>query len=150
MISLYGEEIYWLITNDKEQAARSLADRHYSRKTPGSPKGFMGPGEHLILISPDGKALFGWLRARPDMRRDHIDGIYCAIFRNESSILSSTLILEAEKFAQRKWPGLMMFTYVDQGKVKSKKPGWSFIKAGWVEAGHSKKGLILLKKEVIK
>ena len=95
-------------------------------------------------MSPNGDALFAWLRSKPEYRLDHIDGVNCTIFRNESSVLSSKLILEAEKFAREKWPGLKLFTYVSKTKVKSKNPGWCFIKAGWKYQGENKKGNLRL------
>ena len=144
MISLIGEPVYWTISHDMNPIAQRLADRHYSRKNPGSTKGFVGPGEKLILLSPGGDALFVWLRADPELRMDHIDGVNCTIFRNESSVLSSRLIIEAEKFARKRWPGLMLFTYVSKEKVRSKNPGWCFMKAGWKLAGENKTGRLRL------
>ena len=151
MISLFDEPVYWVISRDMNPKAQELADRHYSRKTPGSKKGFIGPGEKLVLLSPTGDALFTWLRSRADYRGDKIDGVNCTIFRNEGPVLSSKLILEAEKFAHDRWPGLKLFTYVSKAKVKSQNPGWCFMKAGWKPAGENKSGeLRLLVKEALK
>ncbi len=144
MISLLNEPVYWIISHDMNPHAQKLADRHYSRKHPGSRKGFVGPGEKLVLLSPDGNALFVWLRADPALRGDHIDGVNCTIFRNESPVLSSELILEAEKFAHDRWPGLKLFTYVSKERVKSKNPGWCFMKAGWKPEGENKSGKLRL------
>lgn len=144
MLSLFGEPVYWAISHDMNPIAQKLADRHYSRKTPGATTGFCGPGEKLVLLSSDGKALFGWKRSDPELRADHIDGINCSIFRNEGPILSSKLILEAEKFARERWPGLKLFTYVSKTKVKSKNPGWCFMKAGWKLVGENKTGKLRL------
>lgn len=79
-----------------------------------------------------------------------MDGINCTIFRNEGPELSSKLIAEAERWALRRWPGAKrFFTYVNGEKVKSKRPGWCFIKAGWKDSGTNKSGkLILLVKEM--
>ena len=99
MISLFDEPVYWVISRDMNPIAQKLADRHYSRKNPGSKKGFIGPGEKIVLLSSDGNALFAWLRQDPELRLDHIDGVNCTIFRNEGPVLSSKLILEAERFA---------------------------------------------------
>ena len=151
MISLFDEPVYWVISRDMNPIAQKLADRHYSRENPGSKKGFIGPGEKIVLLSSDGNALFAWLRQDPELRLDHIDGVNCTIFRNEGPVLSSKLILEAEKFAHDRWPGLKLFTYVSKEKVKSKNPGWCFIKAGWKPAGENKSGeLRLLVKEALK
>ena len=146
MITLLGTETFWLVSHDMNPIAQKLADRHYSRKTIGATTGFCGPGEKLVLLSGDGRALFVWLHAKPEFRADGIDGINCTIFRNESPILSSFLILQAENFARERWPGKKLFTYVNPKKVQSKKPGWCFIKAGWKQVGISKKGLLLFEK----
>ena len=151
MISLFDEPVYWVISRDMNPIAQKLADRHYSRENPGSKKGFIGPGEKIVLLSSDGNALFAWLRQDPELRLDHIDGVNCTIFRNEGPVLSSKLILEAEKFAHDRWPGLKLFTYVSKEKVKSQNPGWCFMKAGWKSAGENKSGeLRLLIKEALK
>lgn len=144
MISLFGEETHWLMSHDMNPIAQRLADRHYSRKHPGSRKGFVGPGEKMVLLSSDGRALFVWLRSKPEFRGDHIDGVNCTIFRNESDTLSSKLILEAERYARERWPGLKLFTYVSKTKVASKRPGWCFLKAGWKQAGTNRNGKLLL------
>ena len=143
MKTLFDEQVYWILSHDGNIHARKLADRHYSRETKGS-KQFVGAGEKIVLLSPDGKAVFAWLRSKPEYRLDHIDGVNCTIFRNESPVLSSKLILEAEKFARQRWPGLKLFTYVSKDKVKSKNPGWCFMKAGWKLVGENKKGNLRL------
>src|SRR5688500_15566533 len=77
----------------------ALADRHYSRRTPGSPQ-FMPPGQTIVLYHEAG-AVFGWWRPHPKSgikQMNGLDGWTCTIFRNESALLSSDLILEAEKF----------------------------------------------------
>jgi len=137
----------WRIVSERNKIARALADRHYSRKTPGHHL-FVGPGERLILLSYDEKALFVWRYSR--IRRDGQEGIECTIFRNEGNLLSSYLILEAEKFAIKKWPWCTrLFTYVDPTKIRSTNPGFCFMMAGWkrVKGYASKyKNLVLLEK----
>ena len=151
MNNLEGEPVYWLISNDMSPIAQQIADRHYSRRHPGSKKGFVGPGEKLVLLGADGTSLFIWLRAKPEYRGDKIDGINCTMFRNEGKELSSKLILEAERLARERWPNIpYLFTYVNQSKVKSKRPGWCFIKAGWQEVGKNKSGKLLLFAKVSK
>ena len=144
MKTLDGKETHWIITHDRNPRAQEIADRHYSRKHPGSTKGFVGPGEKIVLISEDNRALFVWLYARAEMRGDGIDGAYCSIFRNEGPILSSELIREAERFAREKWPDKQLFTYVNPKKIKSSKPGYCFIKADWKLTGKNKSGKLLL------
>ena len=152
---LYGEMIYWIETHDGDPFMRELADRHYSREKPGS-KCFVGVGEKIVLKTPDSKALFAWLYSDPKLRLDNLDGINCTIFRNESNVLSSKLILEAEKFAIEKWgknkSELMLFTYVNEDKVKSTYPGYCFKKAGWEYVRKNKSGKLRLfvKKVILK
>ena len=150
MRTLNGNVVLWLQSHDRNPFATALADRHYSRKHIGAKNGFVGPGEKLVLMSPDNRALFVWLRANPDYRGDKQKGINCTIFRNESSVLSSKLISEAEAWALKRWPDeKRLFTYVGKTKVKSSKPGWCFIKAGWKIVGENKSGkLVLLEKLV--
>jgi hypothetical protein len=76
---------------DAECAA--LADRHYSRQTPGSNQ-FMGNGKKIVLRDNDGSVVFGWLWS--EFRNDGERGYNCAIFRNESDRVASETILECE------------------------------------------------------
>lgn len=136
----------WRVVKESNKTALKFADRHYSRKTPGSHH-FMGPGQTLVLLSCDDTALFGW-RVQ-EYRKDEQEGVECNIFRNEGPNLSSKLILEAEKCALEKWPGARrLFTMVDSKKIRKKRdPGRCFRKAGWVQCGISKdRGLIILEK----
>jgi hypothetical protein len=80
------------------------------------------------------------------MRMDGQTGYNCSIFRNESTRLSSEIILEAESLAERKWGSNRFYTYVDGRKIKSRNPGFCFLKAGWRRIGYSKSGLLLLAK----
>ena len=130
-----------------------LADRHYSRQTPGSPQ-FMPPGRTIVLRNNEGTVVFGWLWQ--EKRDDGQDGYNCSIFRNESSRAASDIILEAEQVARRVWGPNRIFTYVDPNSVKhSRTPGRCFLKAGWRyvkdKEGHRKRssnGLLLLEKEI--
>ncbi len=45
--------------------AVALADRHCSRRKIGSPQ-FMPPGQTVVLLSLDERAVFGWWRPHPD------------------------------------------------------------------------------------
>jgi hypothetical protein len=115
--------MYWMETKDGDAFARPLADRHYSRKTIGAIQ-YVGPGERMVLISPDYKALFAWR---------------ISIFRNESEILSSLMIKEAVELAKSRWPNeKRFFTYVRDSAIKSSNPGCCFKKAGWKTCGRNK------------
>ena len=104
---------------------------------------FVGPGEKMVLMTVDGLALFVW---RKFIDASGQQGVNCAVFRNEGTVLSSELILEAEALAWGKWPGERLYTYVDGKAIRSSNPGCCYKKAGWVECGRSAGGLLILEK----
>ncbi len=130
---------HWSVIGKFNSEAAALADRHYSRRKVGSPQ-FMPPGQTLILLA-DG-AVWGWWRPHPDAgirAMNGLDGWTCTIFRNESSVRSSILILEAERHLAAKYtcgPDGML-TYVWDRKLRSTNPGFCFKKAGWERIGKS-------------
>lgn len=124
--------LVWMVTRDANPDARRLADNHYSRKTRGATC-FCGPGEKLVLITPEKKALFVWRLNK--IRWDGQSGVECALFRNEGAGLSSLLIKEAMKLARKRWSGERLFTYVRPDQIKSTDPGFCFKKAGWRVVG---------------
>lgn len=137
---------YWKQIKDGNICARKLYERHYScrrYKDGRRPKLFCGPGEKIVLLSIDEKALFVWRKFKS---MNGQKGINCAIFRNESQILSSLLIKQAEEIAWKRWPGERLYTYVNPRKIKSKNPGCCFKKAGWKFAGITKKKLLIFEK----
>lgn len=147
-------DMLWLPARDCDPRAYALYRRHYShyeykdnrRQDPSNPTrfSFVGPGEKMVLLTTDCRALFVW---RKFINRDGQTGVNCAVFRNEGDELSSRLILEAEQLAWQRWPGERLYTYVNQGKVKSPNPGYCFKMAGWQPCGFTKsKGLIILEK----
>ena len=126
-----------------DPAGAALADRHYSRRTPGSPQ-FMPPGQTIVLIGKDMRSVFGWHRPHPDAGIVPMNKLYgwtCTIFRNEGECLSSQLILDAELAV-----GILGFdcgpdgliTYVWDSKVESANPGYCFKLAGW-KTDHQKR-----------
>ena len=132
------------ITKFDVVAAR-LADRHYSRRTPGSGQ-FVPPGETLVLATDVRDAVFAWWRPHPDAGiepMNGLDGWTCTIFRNESEALSSALILAAEAalvgFKGQCGPDGLI-TYVWDSRVRSANPGFCFKLAGWSTAGRSADG----------
>jgi hypothetical protein len=142
----------WVGVKDGDPLALALYHRHYSYrpyKDGRKPKLFCGPGEKSVLVTRDYSALFVWRKFKS---MDNQAGINCSIFRNESPVLSSLLILEAEQLAWNRWPGERLYTYVDGGKTierrgKASLPGMCFIHAGWQACGITKdKGLIILEK----
>lgn len=128
-------------TLDGDGFARLLADKHYSRKSKGANL-FVGPGEKIVLVTLNYDALFVWRLSV--LREDNQAGVECSIFRNESNILSSELIKEAMSLAWERWPGMRLFTYVADSKIKSINPGCCFKKAGWRKCGRNKSGKLTI------
>ena len=133
---------YWRVTTKWDKDGCALADRHYSRRKVGAPQ-FMPPGQTVVLIA-DG-AVWGWWRPHPDsglQAMNGLDGWTCTIFRNESDVLSSTLVLDAELALLDKGCGPDgMLTYVFDKKVRRKRdPGRCFRRAGWSVRGRSADG----------
>jgi hypothetical protein len=138
---------HWHIVKDGDTAAKELHLRHYSAytyKDGREPKLFVGPGEKLVLLTEDADALFVWRKFVDDWLKEK--AIWCSIFRNESMVLSSQLILEAERVAQCRWPGETVYTHVRGDSIKSVNPGYCFKKAGWKTFGQSKSGTTILRK----
>ena len=138
--------MYWFSIQDGNPIGRSMLNRHYSAriyKDGRKPKLFIGPGEKLVLLTSDSKALFVW---RKYINIAGQTGVNCSVFRNEGPILSSELINEAELIAWSRWPGERLYTYVNPLKIRSTNPGYCFIRAGWDKCGLSKYGLIILEK----
>ena len=143
----------WVPTKDGDTRALALFRRHYSfhayrdgRRENRSYRNrnlIVGPGEKIVLLTVDSAALFVW---RKFINRDGQQGVNCAVFRNESQFRSSDLILEAETFAQDRWPGQRMYTYVNPLRIKSANPGYCFLVADWRRCGCTAKGLLILEK----
>ena len=134
----------WVPVNKFTPAAARLADGHYSRRTVGSPQ-FMPPGQTLVLMTSDERAVFGWWRPDPSsgiVAMNGLDGWTCTIFRNTGPVLSSELVLEAERELLTRYDcgpdGLL--TYVWDRKVLSVNPGYCFKVAGWKAIGRSADG----------
>lgn len=152
----------WFLSKDGDDAARALFDRHYSRirRADGrESKLFVGPGEKMVLVRPrlgflsdygnDYDALFVW---RSFVSGDGQEstagwGVNCSIFRNESPIRASDLILEAEEVLRLAWGWHnRAYTYVNPAAIGSRNPGYCFKRAGWSRCGTTGKGLHILEK----
>jgi hypothetical protein len=137
----------WVEVRDGNPYALNIHSRHYSKyqyKDGRKPNRLVGPGERMVLITEDGKALFVWRKFKS---MNNQDGINCAVFRNEGTRKSSALIAEAVKLAWDRWPGERLYTYVSSEKVRSVNPGFCFKVAGWKFCGKTKKrGLHILEK----
>lgn len=146
---LFADLGYWQVVKDGDPRVATMYRRHYScykyrdnRKHGRNRDLVMGPGEKLVLLGVDCRAIFGWRRFRDDSGQT---GVNCAFFRNEGSKLSSELILEAEEHAWRKWPGERLYTYVNTKIVRG--DGKCFKIAGWRKCGRTiKRHLLILEK----
>lgn len=137
---------FWTKARDGDRDGLALYERHYSCKPePRKVAQFVGPGKKLVLISPWDDALFVWRRFKYSKCRFH-GGVNCAVFRNESSALSSDMIREADAIAWERWPGERHYTYVDPRRVKSRNPGWCFQCAGWRRCGETKTGMLVFER----
>lgn len=136
-----GGSRLWRPSRDGDPIALALYERHYSARAyaDGRPRRlFIGPGEKLVLIGHDDRALFAWRRF---ISRDNQDGVCCSVFRNEGYELSSDLVAEADALADARWPDeTRHFTYVAPLRVRSSNPGYCFKAAGWRTAGWTKGG----------
>lgn len=144
---MFGD--FWYAVKDGDKRLYALYRRHYTslpykKRTRANGSLFCGPGEKLPLLAVDGSAGFVWRRF---IDKSGQKGVNCAFFRNEGDRLSSTLILEAEELAWKKWPGQRLYTYVNPRKVKSVNPGCCFLKAGWKRLEQkTTKGLLIFEK----
>jgi hypothetical protein len=140
----------WIRVTRADKQAAKLADRHYSRCTPGSSQ-FVPPGRCLVLLTPDVSAL--WVTSWPFssfVKHAWAGAWMCSLFRNEdpSRYLSSELIRDAVAATRAhfgKPPKLGMVTFVDAQQVRAKRdPGRCFRKAGFCPVGYTKGGLLAL------
>ena len=136
----------WWLTKDGDLDCLEMYERHYSayRYVDGRErKLFVGPGEKVVLRTAGADAVFVWRKFIDDSGQD---GINCAVFRNESQYRSSDLIRQADAIADCLWPRERHYTYVNAARVKSRNPGYCFLKAGWRRCGRTKSGLIVLER----
>jgi hypothetical protein len=135
----------WTEVYDGNATAFQLFRRHYSfsrsKRVPEWETRIAGPGEKMVLLTPDARALFVW---RKFISKDQQAGINCAIFRNESAHLSSALIRAAMALAWARWPASRFYTYVNPRKVASPNPGYCFLRAGWRRCGVTKTRRLLV------
>jgi len=143
----------WWITKDGDLDCLELYERHYSCKHYADGrkrKLFVGPGQKVVLRTELGNAMFVWREFVDDCIDERTgrkqEGINCAVFRNESSYLSSTLIRQADRIADCLWPNRRHYTTVRASAVESNNPGFCFIMAGWSRCGMTKSGLIILER----
>lgn len=125
----------WSVVLRSDARARDLADRHYSRQTPGA-RDFMASGVTLVMLTDCARAVWG---AIENMDPGGSPRWRVSIFRNEGAGLSSDLIREATARTYAYWrirprtiPPVPLTTEVDPDRTRTKRdPGRCFIRAGW-------------------
>lgn len=143
----------WHRSHRADPAARVLADRHYNRQKPGSPQ-FVPPGSCLVLLSDCGRAF--WVTSAPlaqYVKHAWAGAWVCSAFRSEGAGVASELIRDAVAATRAFYgepPALGMITFVDRAKVRPTMVhgdpvwGWTYQRAGFVECGETKGGLLAL------
>ena len=127
---------HWLITDRGDPEAWALADRHYTRQTKGA-RSFVRNGQSLIFVTRCGQA--AWVSFRPTPgkanRWDGRNAFECALFRNESLILSSILVHEARHLTAALWgtapDGLITWVKPSALRSRNNNPGACYKKDGW-------------------
>lgn len=148
----FAERAWWVVSS-RDPRALELADRHYSRQTPGSAD-FVGNGRKLVMLTADAKAVWAAIE-----HMDPVGGLHwrCSMFRNEGSSAgrSSELIELATPLTFTWWrehyggvPAAPLRTEIDVRKVRHKRdPGRCFLRARWsvVESARGDaRGLVVL------
>lgn len=139
----------WTLSHRADEAARMVADRHYSRQKPGT-KQFVPPGRCLVLKAPGAYWVTSWPFG--EYVKHRWPGAWiCSAFRREIDLglKASEMILQAVACTVWKWPEiptLGMVTFVDPAKVRRKRDlGRCFLRAGFVNDGETKGGLVALR-----
>lgn len=144
----------WLLSHRADPRALPLADRHYNRQKPGTPQ-FVPPGRCMVLLTPKADAL--WTTSWPyaEFTKHRWGGAWvCSLFRNESPLIASDLIRQAVGITRHFFgdpPPLGMVTFIDRSKVRPTRVrgkdvwGWTYRKAGFIEDGETKGGLLALR-----
>jgi len=140
----------WFTCTRADQRARVLADRHYNRQNANS-KQFVPPGRCVVLLSDCHRAV--WVTSWPFARfvKHQWAGAWInSLFRNESGLRASDLILRAVAVTRFLWPdipALGLITFVDPKFVRPTVQrgqaiyGYSYQRAGFAHVGFTKGGL---------
>lgn len=144
------KEPLWYITKDGDRACIELYERHYScyqYRDGRTRTQCVGPGEHIVLRTAAGNAMFVWRKYIDDTEPKQ-EGVECSVFRNEAPhrYQSSELVRQADAIADFCWPRERHYTKVRPEAVRSANPGYCFIAAGWRRCGMTKGGLVLLER----
>jgi hypothetical protein len=143
----------WCRSNRADPAAARLADRHYSRQKIGHPQ-FVPPGSCAVFVTDCARAY--WVTSFPIaqwVKHAWAGAWVCSAFRQEGAGVASELIRQAVAATRAHYgdpPPLGMITFVNREKVNPTMVrgnpvwGWTFRKAGFIEAGETKGGLLAL------
>jgi hypothetical protein len=143
----------WQRAHKFHSVGAAIADRHYSRQTPGSPQ-FVPPGLDVVLLAEDSTSDAGalWVSSWPEYVQHRWPGSWmCTTFRNElpGRYLSSDLVRQAVAVTRYVWgdpPAAGMVTFVHPDKVRHKRdPGRCFRRAGFEPDGYTLGGLLALR-----
>lgn len=143
----------WCMSHRADPAAVRLADRHYNRQKIGSPQ-FAPPGSCAVFLTDCARAF--WVTSAPFaeyVRHAWAGAWVCSAFRSEGAGKASDLIRQAVAATLAHYgepPALGMVTFIDRSKVKpimrrgQKVWGYTYRKAGFIDAGETKGGLLAL------
>lgn len=141
----------WCWSHRFDPAARALADRHYNRQKIGSPQ-FAPAGSCAVFLSDCGRAF--WVSSAPEFARHAWRGAWvCSAFRSEGAGVASDLIRQAVAATRAHYvdvPDLGMITFINRALTRATMVrgrevyGWTFRKAGFVDAGETQGGLLAL------
>lgn len=141
----------WISAKDGDPEIAERYRRHYSAiryRDAGKRRlrRVVGPGEYAIWRNADFSTIAIFRRSRPHANGQ--SGIYLSAFiRNNSLRKASEELTELVDLAFARWPDdERIFTYVDPRRVRTKTPGYSFIRAGWRKAGETKNGLLIFER----
>jgi len=145
--------MHWQESYRASVCGNQIAKRHYTCQSPDSGQ-FVPPGRCLVLLTSCFQSLWVTSWPFPEYVRHAWPGAWiCSLFRNESTHRASVLIREAvaaTRFHFGNPPALGMMTFIDRNKVRPTKVrgkevwGWTYRKAGFVEVGETKGGLLAL------
>lgn len=143
----------WCASNRADRAAGRLADRHYNRQKIGATQ-FAPTGSCVVFLTDCGRGF--WITSYPLaqwVRHAWAGAWICSAFRSEGAGKASELIRQAIAATRAHYgnpPPLGMVTFVDREKVRPTMVrsvpvwGWCYRKAGFVDAGETKGGLLAL------
>lgn len=143
----------WSLSHRADPVAAVVADRHYSRGKPGTPQ-FVPPGRCYVMTAP-GPCY--WVTSWPFaeyVRHAWAGAWVCSAFRREGGdVAASEMIRQAIAATRAHYgdpPALGMITFIDRAKVpplhtrKGDVWGYTYRKAGFIDAGETKGGLLAL------